>query len=66
MKVTLKVYNTLGQEIRMLVNEIQEPGYHSVEWNAENHLRTEASSGVYFYRLQVGDFVQTKGMLLLN
>ena len=65
-KVILKVYNTLGQEIRMLVDEIQEPGYHSVEWNAKNNLRTDVRSGVYFYRLQIGGFVQTKGMLLVN
>ena len=65
-KVILKVYNMLGQEIRMLVDEIQEPGYHSVEWNAKNSLRTDVGSGVYFCRLQVGKFVQTKKMLLVN
>src|ERR1041385_1780780 len=51
--VTLKVYNVLGQEIALLVNEMQEAGYKSIEWNASN-----IPSGVYFYRLQAGDFVE--------
>jgi hypothetical protein len=61
LQITLRVFNTLGQEIATLVNEIQEAGYHSAEWNAGG-----VASGVYFYRLQAGDFVQTRKMVLLR
>jgi hypothetical protein len=60
-QITLRVFNTLGQEIATLVNEIQEAGYHSAEWNAGG-----VASGVYFYRLQAGDFVQTRKMVVLR
>ena len=59
--VTLKVYNTLGQEVASLVNEIEETGNHKVTFNAAN-----LSSGVYYYRLQAGDFNQFKKMILLK
>jgi Secretion system C-terminal sorting domain len=57
--VTLKVYNTLGQEVATLVDAVEEPGYKSIQWDA-----TELASGVYFYRLRAGDFVQTRKLLL--
>ena len=50
--VTLKVFNTLGQEVATLVNSEQAPGTHSVIWDARN-----AASGTYFYRLEVGGTV---------
>jgi hypothetical protein len=59
--VQLKVYDVLGNEVVTLVNEQKEPGYYEVEFNA-----TQFSSGVYFYRLQAGDFVQTKKMILMR
>jgi len=61
LSVQLKVYDILGNEVATLVNEEKEPGYYEVEFNA-----TQFSSGVYFYRLQAGDFVQTKKMILLR
>ena len=59
--VTLKVYDILGNEIAILVNEEQTAGNYEVEFNA-----TKLSSGVYFYRLQVGSFNQTEKMILLK
>jgi parallel beta-helix repeat protein len=59
--VTLKVFNTLGQEVATLVNGVEEPGYKSVEFNASN-----LTSGVYCYRLQAGDFVQSKKLMMLK
>ena len=59
--VTLKVFNTLGQEVATLVDEAQEPGYKSVQWNA-----SEVGSGVYFSLLHAGDFVATKKLLMLR
>jgi len=57
----LTVFNTLGQKITTLVNETQEAGYHEVKFDGSN-----LASGVYFYRLQAGTYVETKKLLLLR
>jgi serine protease AprX len=59
--VSLKVYNVLGKEIASLVNERQIFGSYSVPFNAAG-----LASGVYFYRLQADDFVETKKLMLLK
>lgn len=59
--VSLIVYNILGQEIVTLVNKAQTPGPYEVELNAQN-----LTSGIYFYRLTVGSFSETKKLLLLK
>ena len=59
--VTVTVYDILGQQIATLVNGKNEPGEHSISWNALN-----SPSGVYFYRIIAGDFVQTKKMILMK
>ena len=61
--VTLKVYDVLGNEVAVLVNEEQPAGTYQVEFSSKN---TEISSGIYFYQLRAGDFVQTKKMILLR
>jgi hypothetical protein len=58
---TLKVYNVLGQEVTTLLNGYQTGGVHQVLFNAD-----KLSSGVYFYELQSGNFVQSKKMVLLK
>jgi hypothetical protein len=55
------VYNTLGQLVTTLVSGEEEPGEHIVKLDGSN-----LASGVYFYRLQAGSFVQTKRLLLLR
>jgi len=62
-KVVLKIYNAIGQEIRTLVNEEKEAGYHDIRWDGMDNKGVRVSSGVYIYRLQVGDFVRVKKML---
>ena len=57
--VTLKIYNTLGQEIATLVNSEQSSGNYKVSWNATN-----LPSGIYFYSIKVGAYSQTKKMIL--
>jgi hypothetical protein len=59
--VTLKIYNLLGEEVKTLVNEYKELGNHSVQFNANS-----LASGIYFYRIQAGSFVETKKMILLK
>lgn len=58
---TLKVFNVLGVEISNLINDELSPGIYSVDFNAEG-----LSSGIYFYRLQAGNFSETKKMILLR
>ncbi len=65
-KVTLKVYNLLGQEVRSLVNEFQNEGRFQVIWDGKNNAGSSVSTGMYIYRLQVGDFVSTKKMNLIK
>ena len=59
--VSLKIYNLLGQEVATLVNESKQPGRYQVQWNAQG-----LSSGVYFYRLQAGEYVETRKLMLLK
>jgi hypothetical protein len=59
--VTLAVFNTLGQQVATLVNESEEAGNHDVRFDGGG-----LASGVYFYRLMAGTFVQTKKLLLLH
>lgn len=59
--VRLSVLNILGEEIKILLNEEKEAGYHSIDYNA-----SELPSGVYLYRIQAGNFLKTKKMLLLR
>lgn len=59
--LTLKVYDVLGRDVAMLVNGIEQPGLKSVRWDASG-----VTSGVYFYRLQAGEFVQTRKMLVIH
>lgn len=61
--VTLKVFDILGNEIATLVNEEKTPGVDNYEFRISNY---ELSSGVYFYQLRVGNFIQTKKMLYLK
>lgn len=59
--VSLRVYNTLGQEVAVLQNGVQDAGYHEVIFDA-----TRLGSGVYFYRIQAGTFVESMKLLLLR
>ena len=59
--VVLAVFNTLGQEVAVLQTGDQEAGYHEAKFDGTN-----CASGVYFYRIQAGSFVQTKRLLLLR
>jgi GH18 family chitinase/photosystem II stability/assembly factor-like uncharacterized protein len=60
-RVTLKIYDVLGREVATLVNGEERAGFKSAVWNA-----TGFASGVYFYRLQAGDYTATRKLLLLK
>jgi hypothetical protein len=59
--VTLRVFNTLGQQVAVLVNRTQDAGYHEAKFDG-----SAMASGVYFYRLKAGEYVETKKLLLMK
>ncbi len=61
---TLKVYDILGNEVATLVDEYRDAGSYEVEFNLKQ--TSSLSSGVYFYKLQAGDYVQIKKMMLMK
>jgi hypothetical protein len=64
--VSLTVYNAVGQEVARLADEVQEAGYHEVRWNGTNGSGMPVSTGIYFYRMRAGNFVDTKKMILVK
>jgi hypothetical protein len=64
--VKITIYDMLGNVVNNLVNRNQRRGYKSVQWNATNDQGQPVSTGLYFYTIQAGDFIQTKKMLLLK
>jgi hypothetical protein len=59
--VSIKVYDILGREVTTIVNENKLAGNYTVQFNA-----VKLTSGIYFYRMQAGDFVQTKKLILIK
>ena len=64
--VRLVVYDVLGQKVRVLVDEDQSAGYHTVVWDATDGNGSPVSSGVYLYRLTAGKFNNLKKMVLMR
>jgi hypothetical protein len=66
-EVTVEVYDVLGRRVRALVNrKQQERGLHRVRWTGTNQHREPVASGVYFYRVEAGDFRETRKMVLVR
>jgi hypothetical protein len=57
----VKVYDVLGREVATLVNDVKGPGTYTMKFDGSN-----LASGVYFYRLQAGTYVETRKLLLLK
>lgn len=64
--VTLRIYDVSGRLVRTLVDRVKDTGIHSVNWNGRNELGAAVASGVYFYRLDMGQFKRTRKMVLLR
>lgn len=60
-KVALKIYNIMGKEISTLVNENLSSGSYEIKWDGET-----LNSGTYFYKIQIGNFIETKRMVLIK
>jgi PKD repeat protein len=64
--VKLTIYDMLGQEVITLVNKTEEAGYKSVNWNGLNQHGQLVSTGIYFYRIQAGTFLQIRKMIFIK
>ena len=64
--VTLIIYDLNGKEINQIVNSNQPAGFQSVVWNAKDYFGRPVGAGVYLYQIQVGDFKDTRKMVLLK
>lgn len=72
-RVNLKVYNIIGQVVKTLIDEVQEPGYKRINWNSDNNFGNQVASGVYFYRIEAASiteagrsFTNVKKMIVLK
>lgn len=65
-RVNLSVFNVLGQHVRTVVDEDMPAGYHTVVWDGANESGSTVASGLYFYRLEAGSFVETKKAMVLK
>jgi hypothetical protein len=65
-RVSLRVYNVAGQLVKTLVDDEKSTGEYEVTWNGRNENNQEVASGIYFYKLKVSEFVETKKMVLLK
>jgi subtilisin family serine protease len=64
--VNLVIYNNRGQIVRNLVSDAREAGSHSVIWNGTDNTGRSVSSGVYYYRMQAGNYTETRKMVLMK
>jgi hypothetical protein len=64
--VLLKIYNILGQEVKMLVNETQTAGEKKVVWDGKDHLSNDVGSGIYIYQIQAGNYTKGRKLVLLR
>lgn len=64
--VRLIIYDLLGRQVKGLLAEKLPAGYHAVSWDGTNDKGRAVSSGIYFYRLEAGDFEQNRKMIMLK
>ena len=65
-RVSLRVFNLRGQLVKILVDEVKEPGTHLVHWNGNDRHGRKLSSGIYIYRIQAGEFSKIRKMVILK
>ncbi|MFC2075688.1 FG-GAP-like repeat-containing protein [candidate division KSB1 bacterium] len=65
-RVTIRIYNILGQEVMTLVDEDKPVGKYTIRWNATDKDRRRVASGLYFYRLETADYSETRRMVYLR
>jgi len=65
-QVTISIYSILGREINTILNEEKSAGNYSIQWNGEDSEGNRVASGIYFYQIKAGDFINSKKMLMLK
>ncbi|MFQ5604138.1 MAG: amidohydrolase family protein [bacterium] len=65
-RVTLKIYNLRGQEVQTLLDEVKQPGSYKIKWDGKNHYGRNVSTGLYVLRMEAGEFVLSKKIVLLK
>jgi subtilisin family serine protease len=65
-RVTIEVFNALGQKVKTLVDADKTVGYHRVVWDGKNSLGKDAASGVYLYRMKIKNLVERKKLVLIR
>ena len=65
-QVTLEIFNIAGQKVRTLAQGQHEPGRYRIQWDATNDFGKTLSSGMYIYRIQAGDFISVKKLILMK
>lgn len=65
-RMTIKIYNIMGQEVKTLVDEVKGAGYHTLIWNGMDNNGMPVTSGVYYYRMLTGAYSEVKKMVLLR
>ena len=64
--VRIAIYNLLGQQVKKLVDKEQLPGFHQVHWDGTNDAGLKLASGLYVYRMEAGQFVKIRKMMMLK
>ena len=64
--VNITIYDLLGRQVKTLVNQVQNAGFNSIQWNATNDYGEPVSAGIYLYQIKAGTFYQTRKMVLLR
>ncbi len=65
-QVEIAIYNLLGRMVRTLVNETKAAGIYQTQWDGKNEKGLDVATGIYFYRFQMDNHVETKKMMLLR
>ena len=65
-RAKITIFDINGRIVKTLINETQDAGKKLVAWNAKNDTGLSVATGIYFYRIEAGDFRQTKKMILLK
>ncbi len=64
--VAITIYNILGQEVKTLVHDDFEAGFHTMQWDGTNNAGLKVASGIYIYRMKAGSFVKSMKMMFLK
>jgi hypothetical protein len=65
-QISLRIYDATGKLVRVLVDKIQDAGCKVITWDCKNNMGQEIASGIYFYKIQAGNYTETRKMILLR